>query len=59
MYNSEGSRDFVGKMYNFKTHDHNEPLDRWIGTTTSYLKPKVMKVQFQRPEIIEVYRREA
>ena len=50
----EGSRDFVEKTYNFKTRDHNEPLDRWIGTTTFYLKPKVMKVQFQRPEIIDI-----
>ena len=42
------------KTYNFKTRDHNEPLDRWIGTTTFYLKPKVMKVQFQRSEIIDI-----
>ena len=53
MYGSEGSRDFVEKTYNFKTRDHNEPLDRWIGTTTFYLKPKVMRVQFQRSEITE------
>ena len=54
MYSSEGSRDFVERTYNFKTRDLNEPLDRWIGTTTFYLKPKVMNVQIQRPEIIDI-----
>ena len=54
MYHSECSRDFVEKTFNFKTHVPKEPMDRWIGTTTFYLKPKVMKVQFQRPEIIDI-----
>ena len=54
MYNSEGSCDFAEKTYNFRTLDRSEPMDRWIGATTFYLKPKVMKVQFQRPEIIDI-----
>ena len=54
MYNSEGSCDFTEKTYNFRTLDRSEPMDRWIGITTFYLKPKVMKVQFQRPEIIDI-----
>ena len=54
MYHSEGSRDFVEKTFNFKTYDPKKSTDRWIGTTTFYLKPKVMRVQFQRPEIIDI-----
>ena len=50
MYGSEGSNAFVEKTYNFKTRDFKDPSERWIGTTTFYLKPKVVKVQFQRPE---------
>ncbi|CAE6915907.1 unnamed protein product [Symbiodinium sp. CCMP2592] len=45
---------FVEKTYNFKTRDHPERYERWIGTTTFYLKPNAMKVQFLRPEIIEI-----
>ena len=54
MYGSEGSRDFTERTYNFKTHDLTEPMGKWIGTTTFYLKPKIMKVQFQRPDIIDI-----
>eukprot|EP00439_Symbiodinium_sp_Y106_P048859 s4496_g6.t1 len=54
MYGSEGSNAFVEKTYNFKTRDFKDPSERWIGTTTFYLKPKVVKVQFQRPEIIDI-----
>ena len=43
MYGSEGSCDFTEKTYNLKTHDLREPMGKWIGTTTFYLKPKIMR----------------
>ena len=54
MYGSEGSCDFTEKTYNFKTHDLREPMGKWIGTTTFYLKPKIMRVQFRGPDIIDI-----
>ena len=45
VYGSEGSSVFVEKSYNFKS---GEPSLRWIGTTTFYLRPKIMRVPSER-----------
>ncbi|OLQ11620.1 hypothetical protein AK812_SmicGene4496 [Symbiodinium microadriaticum] len=55
MYPKENSKFFVEKEYNFKSGDLQEPVERWIGTTTFRLKPKCMKAKFaSRHETIDI-----